>query len=77
MLFDDQISLSPFFTDGKGFCSKYDKLGELDSITPNNTTFCRRQKHVYIGIIYQKISDRLHLLVDSTELKLLGEWKCK
>ncbi len=40
---------------------------------------CRRQKHIDVSICYQKSSDGLHLLVDSTGLKFLGEgeWKRK
>ena len=43
------------------------------------TTLCRRQKHIDISINYQKSNDGLHLLVDSTGLKFLGEgeWKRK
>ena len=43
------------------------------------STLCRRQKHIDIAISYRKSSDGLHLLVDSTGLKFLGEgeWKRK
>ncbi|EXC36198.1 transposase DDE domain protein, partial [Acinetobacter baumannii 99063] len=43
------------------------------------STLCRRQKYLDIAINYQKSSDGLHLLVDSTGLKFLGEgeWKRK
>lgn len=46
---------------------------------PDYSTLCRRQKHVDIAIHYQKSNDGLHLLVDSTGLKFLGEseWKRK
>ena len=39
----------------------------------------RRQKHIDIAISYQKSSDGLHLLADSTGMKFLGEgeWKRK
>src|SRR5690606_10342788 len=39
----------------------------------------RRQKHIDIAISYQKSSDGLHLLMDSTGMKFLGEgeWKRK
>ena len=48
-------------------------------IAPNYTTLCRQQKHNDIVISYQKSSDGLHLLVDSTGMKFLGEgeWKRK
>ncbi len=40
-------------------------------------TICRRQKHIDIAINYQKSSNGLHLLVDFTGLKFLGEGKWK
>jgi hypothetical protein len=51
----------------------------LDWTAPDYSTICRRQKHIDIAISYQKSSDGLHLLVDSTGLKFLGEgeWKRK
>jgi hypothetical protein len=55
------------------------KLLGLDWTAPDYSTFCRRQKHIDISICNQKSRDRLHLLVDSTGLKFLGEgeWKRK
>ena len=55
------------------------KLCGLNWIARDYTTLCRRQKHIDIAISYQKSSDRLHLLVDSTGMKFLGEgeWKRK
>ena len=52
-------------------CSEYQRY--------SYSTLCRRQKHIDIAISYQKSSDGLHLLVDSTGLKFLGEgeWKRK
>ncbi|MFX5122794.1 IS5 family transposase, partial [Acinetobacter baumannii] len=51
----------------------------LNWIAPDYTTICRRQQHIDIVISYQKSSNGLHLLVDSTGLKFLGEgeWKRK
>lgn len=48
-------------------------------LTPDYSTLCKRQKHIDIAISYQKSSDGLYLLVDSTGLKFLGEgeWKMK
>ena len=62
-----------------GFVQSLIKLSRLDWSTPNYTTLCRRQKYIDIAICYQKSSDGLHLLVDSTGLKFLGEgeYKCK
>ena len=55
------------------------KLCGLNWTAPDYTTLCRRQKHIDIAISYQKSSDELHLLMDSTGLKFLGkgEWKRK
>lgn len=62
-----------------GFFQSLVKLCGLDSTTPDYSTLCRRQKYIDIEIGYQKSSDGLHLLVDSTGLKFLGEveWKRK
>ena len=51
----------------------------LDWTAPDYSTICRRQKHIDIAINYQKSSNGLQLLVDSTGLKFLGEgeWKRK
>ena len=55
------------------------KLSGLDWTAPDYSTLCRRQKHIDIAIRYQKSSNGLHLPVDSTGLKFLGEgeWKRK
>ena len=62
-----------------GFVQSLIKLCGLDWTAPDYSTLCRRQKHIDIAISYQKNSDGLHLLVDSTGLKFLGEgeWKRK
>ena len=62
-----------------GFVQSLIKLYGLDWTAPDYSTLCRRQKYIDIAIIYQKSSDGLHLLVDSTGLKFLGEgeWKRK
>lgn len=44
---------------------------------PDYSTICRRQKHIDIQNSYEKSCYGLHLLVNSTGLKFLGEWKCK
>ncbi|WP_180128713.1 MULTISPECIES: IS5 family transposase [unclassified Acinetobacter] len=63
----------------KGFVQSLIKLCGLDWIAPDYSTLCRRQRHIDIAIGYQKSSGGLHLLVDSTGLKFLGEgeWKRK
>ncbi|WP_222851870.1 IS5 family transposase, partial [Citrobacter portucalensis] len=62
-----------------GFVQSLIKLCGLNWMAPDYTTLCRRQKHIDIVISYQKSSDGLHLLVDSTGMKFLGEgeWKRK
>lgn len=60
-----------------GFVQSLVKLCGLDWTAPDYSTLCRRQKYIDIAIRYQKSSDGLHLLVDSTGLKFLGEWKRK
>ena len=62
-----------------GFVKSLIKLCGLDWAAPDYSTICRRQKHIDIAISYQKSSGGLHLLVDSTGLKFLGEgeWKRK
>jgi len=62
-----------------GFVQSLIKLCGLNWTAPDYSTICRRQKHIDIAINYQKSSDGLHLLVDSTGLKFLGEgeWKRK
>ena len=62
-----------------GFVQSLIKLCGLDWTAPDYSTLCRRQKHIDIQISYQKSCNGLHLLVDSTGLKFLGEgeWKRK
>lgn len=62
-----------------GFAQSLIKFCGLNWTAPDYSTLCRRQKHIDIAISYQKSPDGLHLLVDSTGLKFLGEgeWKRK
>ena len=62
-----------------GFVQSLIKLCNLNWTAPDYSTLCRRQKHIDIVISYQKSRDGLHLLVDTTGLKFLGEgeWKRK
>lgn len=62
-----------------GFVQNLIKLCELDWTAPDYLTIYRRQKHIDIQISYEKSCNGLHLLVDSTGLKFLGEdeWKRK
>ena len=62
-----------------GFVQSLIELCGLNWTAPDYSTLCRRQKHIDIAISYQKSSDGLHLLMDSTGMKFLGEgeWKRK
>jgi len=55
------------------------KLAGLDWPVPDFSTVSRRQKHLRVVIPYQRSREGLHLLVDSTGIKMLGEgeWKRK
>ena len=59
-----------------GFVQSLIKRSGLNWTALDYSTLCRKQKHIDIAISYQKSSDGLHLLVDSTGLKFLseGEW---
>lgn len=55
------------------------KLAGLDWQLPDFSTVSRRQKHLAVTIEAQATTTGLHLLVDSTDIKMLGEgeWKTK
>lgn len=55
------------------------KLAGLDWIVPDYSTVCRRQKHLQVVIPCRPTTTGLHLLIDSTGIKMLGEgeWKTK
>ena len=55
------------------------KLAGLDWQVPDFSTVSRRQKHLAVTIGAQQPTTGLHLLVDSTGIKMLGEgeWKTK
>ena len=55
------------------------KLAGLDWATPDYTTLCKRQRELKVQISYRPSRAGLHLLVDSTGLKMMGEgeWKTK
>lgn len=48
-------------------------------MVPDYSTLCRRQKTITVDIPYRPSEKGLHLLVDSTGIKILGEgeWKRK
>ncbi len=49
------------------------KLAGLDWPVPDYTTLCRRQKTLAVGFGARSSSGGLHLLVDSTGIKMMGE----
>ena len=55
------------------------KLAGLNWPTPDVSTVCRRQKDLQVAIPYRPTTTGLHLLIDSTGIKMLGEgeWKIK
>lgn len=55
------------------------RLAGLDWDVPDFSTLSRRQKHLQVTLTYQRRNEPLHLLVDSTGIKMLGEgeWKRK
>lgn len=61
-----------------GLVSSLLSLSGLDWIVPDYTTLCRRQKTLDVNIPFRS-NDRgaLHLLIDSTGIKMMGEgeWK--
>lgn len=55
------------------------RLARLDWPVPDYSTLCRRQKTLSVAITARPNSTGLHLLIDSTGVKMLGEgeWKTK
>jgi IS5 family transposase len=55
------------------------KLAGLSWSVPDYSTVCRRQKTLKVRIPYRPAAQGLHLLVDSTGVKMMGEgeWKRK
>jgi hypothetical protein len=55
------------------------KLAGLNWDVPDFSTLSRRQKHLQVTLTHQRRGEALHLLVDSTGIKMLGEgeWKRK
>ena len=51
--------------------------GSLGLARPDFSTVCRRQKSLQVQISYRPSTTALHLLVDSTGIKFLGEGECK
>ena len=55
------------------------KLAKLDWPVPDFSTLCRRQKDLAVTVPYRPSTGALHLLVDSTGIKAMGEgeWSCR
>ncbi len=55
------------------------RLAGLDWDVPDFSTLSRRQNHLQVTLTYQRRGEALHLLIDSTGIKMLGEgeWKRK
>ena len=53
------------------------KFAGVDRQVPDFSTVSRRQKHLSVTIAAQPTTTGLHLLVDSTGIKLLDEGECK
>ena len=55
------------------------RLAKLDWPVPDYTTLCRRQKTLLVDLGGRPSSGGLHLLVDSTGIKMMGEgeWKTR
>jgi hypothetical protein len=63
----------------QGMVESLIKLAKLDWHVPDFSTLSRRQKNLVVDIPYRRPEGGLHLLVDSTGIKILGEgeWKRK
>ncbi|KGG92585.1 hypothetical protein P368_10595 [Comamonas thiooxydans] len=62
-----------------GFVQSLLALSGLRWPVPDFSTLCCRQHHLDVQVTYQPNQGGLHLLLDSTGIKFLGEgeWKCK
>jgi hypothetical protein len=62
-----------------GFVESLVKIANLDWSVPDYSTLSRRQKSLIVNIPARQNPNGLHLLVDSTGIKILGEgeWKTK
>jgi len=56
-----------------GFVESLLRLTELDWVVPDFSTICRRQRTLAVNIPYRGSKGPLHLLIDSTGIKVEGE----
>ena len=63
----------------QGFAESLVKIMGLDIVIPSYTQLCRRQSTVEIDLSHVKKDEPIHLVVDSTGLKVYGEgeWKTR
>ena len=63
----------------QGMAGSLIRLAGLDWRVPHYSTLSRRQKHLTVAIPYRAGGGPLHLVIDSTGLKVLGEgeWKVR
>lgn len=63
----------------QGFIQSIIQLAQLDWEAPDYSTLSRRQKHITIVIPYNKTTNGLDILIDSTGIKMSGEgeWHTK
>ncbi len=59
-----------------GFIASLLRLAGLDWTVPDYTTLCRRQRTLAVRLPYRGSKGPLHLLVDSTGIKVRGEGAC-
>jgi hypothetical protein len=62
-----------------GLVASLIKMAKLDWPVPDYTTLCRRQKTLKVNLGGRASSGGLHLLIDSTGIKMMGEgeWKTR
>ena len=67
------------FRQATGLAESLLKLAQLDRNVPDYSTLSRRQKTLSVAITARPSRGGLHLLIDSTGVKILGEgeWKIK
>jgi hypothetical protein len=63
----------------QGFAGSMNKLAFPDLPVPNYTTLCRRARDLHVMLPALRSGEPLHLVVDSTGLKVFGEgeWKVR
>jgi hypothetical protein len=63
----------------QGFAASMNKLAFADLPVPNYTTLCRRARDLDVVLPTLRSGEPLHLVVDSTDLKVFGEgeWKVR